>query len=75
MYNFNVPSTFKAYIDQIVRAGKTFGVGPTGYEGLVKGKKALFITSSGGSLRARQRDGGATISRSRTCARSSASWG
>jgi FMN-dependent NADH-azoreductase len=50
MYNFNVPSTFKAYIDQIVRAGKTFGVGPAGYEGLVKNKKALFITASGGSF-------------------------
>lgn len=50
MYNLNVPSTFKAYIDQIVRAGKTFAVGPNGYEGLVKDKKALFITSSGGSF-------------------------
>ena len=49
MYNFNVPSTFKAYIDQIVRPGRTFGVGPAGYEGLVKNKKGLFITSSGGS--------------------------
>jgi FMN-dependent NADH-azoreductase len=49
MYNFNIPSTFKAYIDQIVRAGKTYAVGPNGYEGLVKGKKALFIVSSGGS--------------------------
>ena len=49
MYNFNIPSTFKAYIDQIVRAGKTFAVGPNGYEGLVKDKKALFITASGGS--------------------------
>src|SRR5476651_1643058 len=49
MHNFNIPSTFKAYIDQIVRAGKTYAVGPNGYEGLVKGKKALFITSSGGS--------------------------
>ena len=50
MYNLNIPSTFKAYIDQIVRAGKTFAMGPNGYEGLVKGKKALFITSSGGSF-------------------------
>jgi FMN-dependent NADH-azoreductase len=49
MYNFNIPSTFKAYIDQIVRAGKTFAVGPNGFEGLVKNKKALFITSSGGA--------------------------
>ncbi len=52
MYNLNIPSTFKAYIDQIVRAGKTFAVGPNGYEGLVKGKKAVFITSSGGSFAA-----------------------
>jgi FMN-dependent NADH-azoreductase len=50
MYNLNIPSTFKAYIDQIVRAGKTFAVGPNGYEGLVKNKKALFITSSGGNF-------------------------
>ena len=50
MYNLNIPSTFKAYIDQIVRVGKTFAVGPNGYEGLVKGKKALFITSSGGAF-------------------------
>lgn len=50
MYNLNIPSTFKAYIDQIVRAGRTFAVGPNGYEGLVKDKKALFITSSGGSF-------------------------
>jgi FMN-dependent NADH-azoreductase len=49
MYNFNIPSTFKAYIDQIVRPGKTFAVGPNGFEGLVKEKKALFITTSGGS--------------------------
>ncbi len=49
MYNFNVPSTFKAYIDQLVRPGKTFGVGPKGPEGLVTGRKALFITSSGGA--------------------------
>ena len=48
MHNFNVPSTFKAYIDQIVRAGKTFAGGPNGYEGLVKDKRALFITTSGG---------------------------
>ncbi len=26
MYNFNVPSTFKAYIDQIVRVGRTFAI-------------------------------------------------
>jgi len=50
MYNFSIPSTFKAYIDQIVRAGRTFGLGPKGYEGLVTGKKALFLTASGGAF-------------------------
>jgi FMN-dependent NADH-azoreductase len=49
MYNFSVPSTFKAYIDQIVRPGKTFAFGPNGFEGLVKDKKALCITSCGGA--------------------------
>ncbi len=50
MYNLNIPSTFKSYIDQIVRVGRTFAVGASGYEGLVKGKKAIFVTSSGGSF-------------------------
>jgi FMN-dependent NADH-azoreductase len=49
MYNFNIPSTLKAYIDQIVRPGRTFAVGPNGFEGLVKDRKALFILSRGGS--------------------------
>lgn len=49
MYNFSVPSTFKAYIDQIVRVGRTFAVNEQGYQGLVHGKKLLVITSSGGS--------------------------
>jgi FMN-dependent NADH-azoreductase len=50
MYNFNIPSTFKAYIDQIVRGGRTYARGPQGFEGLVKDKKVLFITSSGGAF-------------------------
>jgi FMN-dependent NADH-azoreductase len=49
MHNFNIPSTFKAYIDHLVRPGKTFAVGPNGFEGLVKDRKALFITTSGQS--------------------------
>ncbi|WP_009631526.1 FMN-dependent NADH-azoreductase [Synechocystis sp. PCC 7509] len=51
MYNFNVPSTFKAYIDQIVRVNRTFAVNEQGYQGLVHGKKLLVITSSGGSYK------------------------
>ncbi|NMG06686.1 FMN-dependent NADH-azoreductase [Brasilonema sp. UFV-L1] len=51
MYNFNVPSAFKAYIDQIVRAGRTFAVTEQGgFKGLVEGKKMLIITARGGDF-------------------------
>ncbi|MGV0028287.1 FMN-dependent NADH-azoreductase [Phormidesmis priestleyi] len=49
MYNYSVPANFKAYIDQIVRVGRTFIIGSDGYEGLVHGKRALVITTRGGS--------------------------
>ncbi len=45
MYNFSVPSVFKAYIDQIARVGVTF---TSSYEGLLKNKKAIFVTARGG---------------------------
>ncbi|MBW4607699.1 MAG: FMN-dependent NADH-azoreductase [Hassallia sp. WJT32-NPBG1] len=51
MYNFNVPSTLKAYIDQIVRVGRTFAVTEQGaFQGLVTGKKMLIVTARGGSF-------------------------
>jgi FMN-dependent NADH-azoreductase len=49
MFNFGVPSTLKAYIDQIIRPGRTFAMGLNGFEGLVKGKKVLLVLTSGGS--------------------------
>ena len=49
MYNFSVPANFKAYLDQIVRPGRTFSVDETGYKGLVHDKKATILTTSGGS--------------------------
>lgn len=50
MYNFGVPSTFKAYIDQIIRVGRTFAVNEQGFQGLVdSSKKMLVITARGGS--------------------------
>ena len=51
MYNFSVPSVFKAYLDQIVRVGRTFAVDSSGYTGLVKDKKMLVVTAQGGSYR------------------------
>ncbi|MBO3460024.1 NAD(P)H-dependent oxidoreductase [Aetokthonos hydrillicola Thurmond2011] len=52
MYNFNVPSTFKAYIDQIVRFNRTFTFDESGkYQGLVpEGKKMLIFTARGGNF-------------------------
>ena len=44
MYNFSIPAILKAYIDHIVRIGKTFSAS---YEGLAKGKKVTLIIASG----------------------------
>lgn len=53
MYNFSIPSTFKAYIDQIVRPGRTFAFEPEDsenrYKPLVLGKKMVIITARGDS--------------------------
>ena len=46
MHNFSVPSTFKAYVDQIVRVGRTFSADG---KGLTSGKKMAIITARGGS--------------------------
>ncbi len=46
MYNFSIPSTLKAWIDQIVRPGRTFTY--PGYEGLATGKKAFILCARGG---------------------------
>jgi len=48
MYNFSIPSTLKAWIDHIVRAGKTFKYDEKGPKGLVEGKKAYLAVASGG---------------------------
>ncbi|MEB3229870.1 MAG: FMN-dependent NADH-azoreductase [Leptolyngbyaceae bacterium] len=49
MYNFAIPASFKAYVDQILRAGRTFAVDENGYHGLVTGKKAVLILAQGGT--------------------------
>ena len=49
IYNFGVPAAFKAWIDQVVRAKRTFRYGENGPEGLLKSKKAYIILSSGGT--------------------------
>lgn len=47
MYNLSIPSSLKAWIDHIVRAGRTFKFSSTGPEGLVKGKKVYLAISTG----------------------------
>jgi FMN-dependent NADH-azoreductase len=49
MYNFAIPSSLKAWIDQVVRMGKTFGYGPSGARGLLSDKKVIVITARGGA--------------------------
>jgi FMN-dependent NADH-azoreductase len=48
MWNFGIPSSLKAWIDHVVRAGKTFNYAGVGVEGLAKGKKAILVLASGG---------------------------
>jgi FMN-dependent NADH-azoreductase len=53
MYNFSVPGTFKSYIDQIVRIGRTFAFEPDHsanvYRPLVLGKKMFVVEARGDS--------------------------
>ncbi|ELN2738902.1 FMN-dependent NADH-azoreductase [Pluralibacter gergoviae] len=48
MYNFNISTQLKTYIDLIARAGETFRYTEAGAEGLVTGKKAIIVSSRGG---------------------------
>ena len=48
LYNFTIPTSLKAWIDHITRAGITFGYGENGPVGMVTGKKVYVAMSSGG---------------------------
>ncbi len=49
MYNFSVPSTLRAWIDHICRAGITFQYSETGPKGLLSGKRAIIVVTTGGT--------------------------
>jgi FMN-dependent NADH-azoreductase len=49
MYNFAIPSVLKAWIDQIVRVGKTVAYGSHGPQGLLGNTKVIVITARGGA--------------------------
>ncbi len=48
MYNFGIPSTLKAWVDHVCRAGRTFRYSEKGPEGLAKGKRAIVVNARGG---------------------------
>ena len=48
MYNFSVPSTLKAWIDHVARAGVSFRYSENGPEGLLNVKKAYVVATRGG---------------------------
>ncbi len=60
MNNFTVPSVFKAWIDQILRMGRTIGILPSGEKvGLLQDRPVFVCIASGGvftGARARQPD-------------------
>lgn len=51
MYNLTVSAPLKAWIDQVVRVGRTVLYGAAGTEGVLKGKKVVVVTSRGGAFR------------------------
>jgi FMN-dependent NADH-azoreductase len=48
MINFGIPSTLKAWIDHVTRAGRTFRSGESGPRGLVTGKRVILVEAKGG---------------------------
>ncbi|MDJ1006718.1 MAG: NAD(P)H-dependent oxidoreductase [Paracoccaceae bacterium] len=49
IYNFSVPAAFKAWVDQVARAGLTFQYTEYGPKGLLEGKRAIVAVASGGT--------------------------
>jgi FMN-dependent NADH-azoreductase len=47
IYNFGAPAVLKAWIDQLVRFGRTFTVNASGYAGLVPPRPVRVISASG----------------------------
>ena len=56
MYNFGVPSTLKAWIDHVARAGVTFRYTDKGPVGLLTGTKAYVFATRGGQHAGTERD-------------------
>jgi len=62
MHNFSVPASFKAWIDQIARAGKTFSYTNNGPKGLIPSdKKVVALLSRGGAYSSDGASGGGDL--------------
>lgn len=49
IYNFGVPAALKAWVDMVARAGLTFRYTDKGPQGLLTGKRAIVVVTSGGT--------------------------
>lgn len=49
IYNFGVPASLKAWVDQIARAGLTFRYTDQGPQGLLENKKVYVLVATGGT--------------------------
>jgi FMN-dependent NADH-azoreductase len=50
IYNFGIPAQLKAWVDQIVRVGRTFAIDPASpnpYRPLLQNKPVIIVTSAG----------------------------
>jgi FMN-dependent NADH-azoreductase len=56
MYNFGVPSTFKAWADRVARAGITFRYTENGPIGLLENKKVIVVATRGGIYAGSEKD-------------------
>lgn len=56
MYNFGIPSTLKAWIDHVARAGRTFRYTEDGSVGLLADRKTYLFAARGGQYRGTPRD-------------------
>jgi FMN-dependent NADH-azoreductase len=56
MYNFGVPSTFKAWVDRVARAGVTFRYTENGPVGLLENKQVVVVAARGGRYVGTEKD-------------------
>lgn len=56
MYNFTVPSTFKAWMDRVARAGITFRYTENGPQGLLEPRPLFVFCARGGQYRGTAND-------------------